>query len=89
MKAVILCLALAWASTIVAAEAPGDQPNPGSSAPVTQATIDKLLAVIAAHEARIDDLERKLGDAGSLAVPRYSSPAGHPPPLARRWLRRR
>jgi hypothetical protein len=65
MKAVILCLALAWASTIVAAEAPADQPNPGSPAPVTQATIDKLLAVIAAHEARIDELERKLGDAGS------------------------
>ena len=65
MKAVIFTLALAWASTIVAAEAPGDQPNPGSPAPVTQATIDKLLAVIAAHEARIEDLERKLGDAGS------------------------
>ena len=65
MKALLLFLALAWASTIVAAEAPGDQPNPGSPAPVTQATIDKLLAVIAAHEARIDELERRLGDAGS------------------------
>src|SRR5579863_5203273 len=75
MKAVILCLVLAWASTIVAAEAPGDQLNPASPAPVTQATIDKLLAVIAAHEARIEDLERKLGDAGSGVPETPSRPA--------------
>lgn len=54
MKAVFLLLALAWASQTAVAETP-----------VTQQTIDKLLAVIAAHEARIEELERKLGETGS------------------------
>jgi hypothetical protein len=70
MKVVLLVLTLAWASVTVKAGEPSDQP------PVTQATIDKLLAVIAAHEARIEQLEKKLGETSS-AVP---DPA--PPPAS-------
>jgi len=68
MKAVLLVLTLAWASVTVKAGEPSDQP------PVTQATIDKLLAVIAAHEARIEQLEKKLGETPSVA-PEPAPPA--------------
>ncbi len=67
MKAVPLVLILASAFVTVAAGEP-----PDNQTPVTQETVTKLLAVIAAHEARIRELERKLGDAGS-GVPESSS----------------
>jgi hypothetical protein len=78
MKAVFLLCTLAWAiPTIGVAETPETQTGPGTQAVVTQATVDKLLAVIAAHEARIDELERKLGDVGSAVLAPVASP---PPP---------
>ena len=60
MKIVPLVLILSSAFVIVAAGEP-----PENQTPVTQETITKLLAVIAAHEARIQELERRLGDTGS------------------------
>jgi hypothetical protein len=60
MKVVPLVLILSSAFVIVAAGEP-----PENQTPVTQETITKLLAVIAAHEARIQELERRLGDTGS------------------------
>jgi len=60
MKAVFLLAALAWASPAFAGEPPDVPSGTGPQAPVTQATIDKLLAVIAAHEARIEELEKKV-----------------------------
>src|ERR1700733_10036802 len=60
MKAVFLLAALAWASPAFAGEPPDVPSGTGPQAPVTQATIDKLLAVIAAHEARIEELEKEV-----------------------------
>jgi hypothetical protein len=61
MKEIFFLLTLAWASqTAVAAETPENSANVAPQSPVTQATIDKLLAVIAAHEARIGELEKRL-----------------------------
>jgi hypothetical protein len=75
MKAVLLLFTLAWASsTAVAAETPDTQSSAGSQAPVTQATVEKLLAVIAAHEARIEELEKKLGETANAG----SGPAADP-----------
>ena len=76
MKAVLLLsFSLAWASQItVVAETPENSSTTAPQAPVTQATIDKLLAVIAAHEARIEELEKKLEEPGS---------GGSPPPPRR------
>src|SRR5271154_1463019 len=85
MKAVFLLAALAWASPAFAGEPPDVPSGTGPQAPVTQATIDKLLAVIAAHEARIEELEKKVelekevelektpGDTGS-GVPSAAEP---------------
>ena len=92
MKAVFLVITLAWAiSNIGAAEIPDNQSGAGPQAPVTQATIDKLLAVIAAHEARIVELENKLGESGSggstsAARPPGASPATPAPPVAAQAL---
>jgi hypothetical protein len=82
MKVVPLVLILSCAFATVAAGEP-----PENQTPVTQETITKLLAVIAAHEARIQELERRLGDAGS-DVPEPSSdtaldaPAVPSPPVS-------
>jgi hypothetical protein len=70
MKAVFLMLTLAWAAmTVEAGEPPESQSASGAQTPVTQETINKLLAVIAAHEARIQalegELEKKPEDTGS------------------------
>src|ERR1700722_16996430 len=70
MKAVFLVFTLAWAAmTVEAGEPPESQSAAGPQTPVTQETINKLLAVIAAHEARIQalesELEKKLEDSGS------------------------
>lgn len=80
MQAVLLLsFTLAWASqTIAVAETPENSSATAPQAPVTQATIDKLLAVIAAHEARIEELEKKLEEPGS-----GGSSAPLPPPAAR------
>src|ERR1700733_8757526 len=89
MKAVFLVLTLAWASLTVEAGEPPDSPTAvGPQTPATQETINKLLAVIAAHEARIqaleNELEKKLGDSGSsvLVVPAHlaSAPQNVAPP---------
>jgi hypothetical protein len=81
MKVLFLLVALAWAAPAFAGEPPDAQSASGSQAPVTQATIDKLLAVIAAHEARIEELEKRLEDGGS-AVPAGSSAPSAAPPAA-------
>ena len=83
MKAVFLIITLALTSvTVEAVEPPESQPVAGPQTAVSQETINKLLAVIAAHEARIQalesELEKKLGDAGS-GVP---APVADPPPAA-------
>jgi hypothetical protein len=69
MKSFFL-IALVWAGSAL-----GDSAD---SQPPTQETIDKLLAVIAAHEARIQELEKKLqpekGETG-----RVTTPAPDPP----------
>jgi hypothetical protein len=76
MKAVFLLFTLAWAIPISGvAETPENQSGAGPQTAVTQATIDKLLAVIAAHEARIQDLEKRLEESGSGA----SAPPPDPP----------
>jgi hypothetical protein len=76
--ALLLSFTLAWASqTAVAAETPENSSTTTPLAAVTQATIDKLLAVIAAHEARIEELEKKLEEPGSGGS---ATPA--PPPAA-------
>jgi hypothetical protein len=89
MKAVFLVLTLAWASLTVEAGEPPDSPSAvGAQTPVTQETVNKLLAVIAAHEARIqaleNQLEKKLEDSGSgvLVVPAHlaSAPQNVAPP---------
>ena len=64
MKVLFLLVALAWAAPAFAGEPPDAQSGSAPQAPVTQATIDKLLAVIAAHEARIEELEKRLEDGG-------------------------
>ncbi len=78
MKAVFLLVALAWAAPAIAGEPPDAPSGTVPQAPVTQATINKLLAVIAAHEARIQalesELEKRLEDDGS-GVPADSNPS--------------
>jgi hypothetical protein len=80
MKEIVILFTLAWATPIAAvAETPDT--HTAAEATGTQATIDKLLSVIAAHEARIEELERKLdetasGDSGGSAIPKL--PAGAP-----------
>jgi hypothetical protein len=81
MKAVLLLAALAWVFPAMAGEPP-DPAGSNAPAPVTQATIDKLLAVIAAHEARIDELERRLEDAGSGVPAALAHPSSVPAPTA-------
>jgi hypothetical protein len=76
MKVLFLLVALAWAAPAFAGEPPDAQSGSALQAPVTQATIDKLLAVIAAHEARIEELEKRLEDGGS------GVPAASPAPVA-------
>jgi hypothetical protein len=76
MKVLFLLVALAWAAPAFAGEPPDAQSGSAPQAPVTQATIDKLLAVIAAHEARIEELEKRLEDGGS------GVPAASPAPVA-------
>jgi hypothetical protein len=76
MKVLFLLVALAWAAPTFAGEPPDAQSGSAAQAPVTQATIDKLLAVIAAHEARIEELEKRLEDGGS------GVPAASPAPVA-------
>jgi hypothetical protein len=90
MKAAFLLVALAWAAPAFAAEPPdaqsGTSPQAPVTAPVTQATIDKLLAVIAAHEARIQalegELEKKLEDGGSGVPSTPDAPSAAPPAAA-------
>jgi hypothetical protein len=66
MKQIVILLTLSWACQIAAiAEPPESPPNAATQTATTQQTIDKLLAVIAAHEARILELERRLGAGGS------------------------
>jgi hypothetical protein len=73
MKEILLVLALASANSLAVAADPPEAPLPtGSQAPVTQATIDKLLAVIAAHETRIDELEKELRE-NNRAAPTHAS----------------
>jgi hypothetical protein len=77
MKEVFLVMTLAWASvTVEAGEPPENQSATGPQTPVTQESINKLLAVIASHEARIQaletELEKKLEDSGS-GVPATSA----------------
>ena len=63
-----LLLALVWALPLTGAP-PDGQSEAGQPA-VTQETINKLMAVIAAHEARIEELEKRLGETGRAnAVP--------------------
>jgi hypothetical protein len=76
MKVLFLLVAPAWAAPTFAGEPPDAQSGSAAQAPVTQATIDKLLAVIAAHEARIEELEKRLEDGGS------GVPAASPAPVA-------
>ena len=91
MKAVFLVFTLAWAAmTVEAGEPPESQSAAGPQTPVTQETINKLLAVIAAHEARIQalesELEKKLEDSGSgvppipASLPAAAQNVAPPPP---------
>jgi hypothetical protein len=68
MKQILVLLTLSWSCQLAAI---AESPDPQSSATMapTQQTIDKLLAIIAAHEARIQELERRLGARGGSAVP--------------------
>jgi hypothetical protein len=59
MKELFLLLALVWALPLLGA-APDGQSAAGPPTVVTPETVDKLLAVIAAHEARIEELEKRL-----------------------------
>lgn len=78
MKAVSLLLTLAWAIPIHGVAETPENTSTGSQVTVTQQTIDRLLAVIAAHEARIQDLSV------SLAMLAAALPAPPQPPLPRR-----
>src|SRR5579862_4541826 len=70
MKSFFL-IALVWAGSALGDSADGQPP--------TQETIDKLLAVIAAHEARIQELEKKL-QPEKRETSRVTTPAPDPPP---------
>ena len=72
-ETLLLFAALSGFATAAVAQTPSSQ----NSSTVTQETVDKLLAVIAAHEARIRDLEKRLS-AGSPSVPIADPPAPAP-----------
>jgi hypothetical protein len=80
---VFLILALIWARSTLASTVSAPE-QPAAPQPVTQETIDKLLAVIAAHEARIQELEKKLQtgpqDTARAAASMLPPPAPAPPP---------
>jgi hypothetical protein len=84
MRIIVLLVSLALAWPLMGAS--GDELAQDGPTAVTQGTIDKLLVVIAAHEARIKELERKLeGGAApepAAAVEALKSPAPPTPILA-------
>jgi hypothetical protein len=79
VKEIVFLFTLSLATPLaVVAETPDNPSGPGAQIPVTQATIDKLLAVIAAHEARIQELEKQRG----LTAPAVAESAAGPAPSA-------
>jgi hypothetical protein len=78
-----LICALGWASQAIAGAADADAPTLPETQSAQQQTIDRLLAVIAAHEARIAELEKKLGVSSAPAPDSGALSSSALPPQAR------